>query len=124
MTTWAVVLAVAMALEGEAGVLGAPGMYLVADSMLARLESPEHPDEWEGVLDAYYASAPPSSSALAIAARAVTSPWESRGMPYCVSREDAARLGLRVDEWYCQQDTCLGLAREWERETCGLQPPG
>ena len=114
MVGWAVVLAVAMTPEGEAGVLGAPGMYLVADSMLARLESPDHPDNWEGVLEAYYGSAPPSPSALAIAAQAVWAPWRSRGMPFCVSREDAARLGLRVDQWYCQPEGCLGLAREWE----------
>ncbi len=121
MTSWALVLAVAMTLEGEAGVLGAPGMHLVADSMLARMESPEHGDRWEHVLAAYYGSAPPSAPALAIAYRAVTRPWPSRGMPYAVSREDAERLGLRVDQWYClsqigasgEGEWCLGLAREW-----------
>jgi hypothetical protein len=115
MTPWALVLAVAMTLEGEAGVLGAPGMHLVADSMLARIESPQHPDQWEDVLAAYYGSAPPSSSALAVAYAAVTRPWPSRGMPYAVSREDAERLGLRVDEWHCRDGQCIGLAREWER---------
>ncbi len=115
MTPWALVLAVAMTLEGEAGVMGAPGMHLVADSMLARIESTEHPDQWEDVLAAYYGSAPPSASAVAIAYAAVTRPWPSRGMPYAVSREDAARLGLRVDEWHCRGEWCLGLAREWER---------
>ena len=115
MTAWAVVLAVAMTLEGEAGVMGTPGMYLVADSMLARVESPEHPDAWQDVLTAYYGSAPPSELALAIAYTAVTRPWPSRGMPYAVSREDALRLGLRVDEWHCRDGRCLGLARQWVR---------
>ena len=129
MTPWALVLAVAMTLEGEAGVMGAPGMHLVADSMLARIESTASdssgfadPDRWEDVLAAYYGSAPPSASALAIAYAAVTRPWPSRGMPYAVSREDVARLGLRVDEWHCvsqiegsgEGEWCLGLAREWE----------
>ncbi len=122
MTTWALVLTVAMTLEGEAGVLGAPGMVLVADSMLARLESPDHPDTWGEVLEAYYGSAPPGPAALAIAARAVTSPWESKGMPYCLSAADVQRLGLKVDEWHCRPEGCLGLARKWERESDELQP--
>ena len=113
MTTWALVLAVAMALEGEAGVMGAPGMYLVADSMLARVESPDHPDAWSDVLAGYYASAPPSADALVLAYAAVTMPWPSLGMPYCVSAADVARLGLRVDRWHCDAGYCLGLAREW-----------
>lgn len=116
MTAWAVVLAVAMALEGEAGVLGAPGMHMVVDSMLARLESPEHPDQWDGVLAAYYGSAPPSSEALSLAYAAVTVPWPSKGMPYAVSREDALRLGLRVDVWHCRGGYCVGLARQWAGE--------
>ena len=116
MTTCAFVLAVAMTLEGEAGALGAPGMHMVADSMLARLESPEHPDAWKDVLTAYYASAPPSELALAIAYAAVTRPWPSRGMPYAVSREDVERLGLRVDVWHCRGGYCVGLARQWAGE--------
>ena len=92
--------------------MGAPGMYVVADSMLARQEPGA---AWPDVLTAYYGSAPPSAEALAIAYAAVTVPWPSAGMPYCMSAEDVARLGLQVDRWYCNDGNCLGLSHEWVR---------
>lgn len=112
MSVWALVLAVAMALQGEAGAMGADGMYVVADSMLARHEAGA---AWPDVLPAYYGSAEPTSTALALAYAAVTAPWPSAGMPYCLSETDVARLGLRVDRWHCNSGGCLGLAREWVR---------
>lgn len=113
---WALILTVAMTLEGEAGVLGEPGMYAVADTMLCRLESPAYPDDWPAVLNAYYGTAPPSEQAIAIATEAVMAPWPSQGYPYALSREDVRRLGVQVDEWVCDGRWCIGLASEWIAE--------
>jgi hypothetical protein len=110
VTPLALILAVAMTLSGEARNIGPAGYRAVADSILARREAGA---SWSETLSAYYAHGEPDADAMAVAAMAVLHPWHSMGMPYAVSRQDAARYGIVVDRWVCRGDWCVGLAREW-----------
>jgi hypothetical protein len=104
------VLMIAARLQGEAGVIGTPGYYAVGESMLARREAGQ---EWATVLSAYYGIDEPTSETIAIATRMVQAPWKSRGMMFCVNENDAARLGIDIQRWVCNNGYCVGLAKTW-----------
>lgn len=80
--------------QGEAEVLGFPGMYLVAYTMLCRLADPRFPDDVTEMLRAYYAPTPEPVSIAAI--RAVIAAMQERDLPplyYALSRQDLDKLG-------------------------------
>lgn len=108
------VLAVAAALQGEAGVLGPEGMTAVADTMLARLSSPAFPNTWEGVLEGYYAREEPGSEAIAIAYAAVIHAWVPDGYVYAYSGEDCLKRNWREGDRVIRGSGHeLHLARSW-----------
>lgn len=114
MRNMVLVLAVAAALQGEAGVLGSEGMTAVADTMLARLSSPAFPDTWDGVLEAYYAREEPGPEAIAIAYAAVMHTWDPDEYVYAYSAADRANRNWREGDHVIRgHGTELHLARTW-----------
>ena len=89
-----IIYEIAARLEGEAGTIGLPGYVMVADTMLARLNSKEFPNTWSGVLRAYYGYAKPSRLALLVARVAVEAPWLPYGFTFVYSASDRRQLDL------------------------------
>ncbi|NPV08363.1 MAG: hypothetical protein HPY83_10445 [Anaerolineae bacterium] len=114
MRNMVLVLAVAAVLQGEAGVLGPDGMTAVADTMLARLDSPDFPDTWEGVLRGYYAYEEPGPEAIAIAYAAVMHTWDHDDYVYAYSAADIrSRRWREGDQVIRGRGAELHLARSW-----------
>jgi len=114
MKQWFLIILLAITLQGEAGILGTKGMYQVADTILARLASPDYPNTLENVLEVYYARAEPSEEAIGLAACAILSPWTPGPFFYAYGDGDVSRFGWRQgDEVLCGHGFCLHLAREW-----------
>jgi len=114
MSGLVLVLAVATVLQGEAGPLGPDAMTAVADTMIARKVSPDFPNSWPEVLEAYYARADPSPEAIAIAYRAVTTPWTPGRYFFAYSAEDRARRGWRRGDRVIEGHRLqLHLAASW-----------
>lgn len=112
MTLAELVVAIAVVLSGEAGPMGQEGELLVARSIVSWTQEGETLEE---ALTHFYARGEPSLSALGIAYAVVQGGVEGDGLKYCVSRRDALRLGLVVEEWTCVDGWCLGRSREWVR---------
>ena len=78
---------------GEADVVGAEGVYLVACTIVNRLRSPHYPETLDGVLRAYFApDETPTAEYVALAEKAL-----SGGCPpvvYAFSVQDTAKLGF------------------------------
>jgi len=82
--TPAMVWRIACVLQGEAGVLGAKGMWYVGDTMLSRRA---RGDSWEEVLSAYYGyEEPPGETAMQVADKMLYDPWEPSGRVFAYER--------------------------------------
>lgn len=79
--------------SGEADVVGAEGVYLVACTIVNRLRSPHYPETLDGVLRAYFApDETPTAEYVSLAEKAL-----SGGCPpvvYAFSVQDTAKLGF------------------------------
>jgi len=118
MTGMVLVLAVAAVLQGEAGGIGPSGMEAVADTMLARRQSPQYGGTWEEVLEAYYATDEPGADAIAIAYAAVMYPWTPQKYVYAYSDEDRRTRHWRVgDKTIDSPSGRLHLSEEWPGES-------
>ncbi len=117
--TPALVWRIACTLEGEAGVLGAKGMWYVGDTMLSRHA---RGDSWEEVLAVYYGyQEPPGETAMRLAERMVADPWAPSGRIYAYSEQDRAKMGWRRgDLVYGKGDWILHFTHDWPGE---LQKP-
>lgn len=91
----ALVLAAAVTISGECGPLGKGCEQAVAATMANRLASPLYPDDLDGVLRAYYGSAPVTPEALGWAMLLVARPRSlADGRYYYVySDADCACMG-------------------------------
>jgi len=103
---------IACVLEGEAGVLGAKGMWYVGDTMLSRLEDGQ---TWDEVLVAYHGyQAPPSEVAMRLAERMLSDPWKPSGRRFAYSEEDRIRMGWRPGSVaYGRDGWMLHFSRDW-----------
>lgn len=114
MTGMVLVLAVAAVLQGEAGSIGPSGMEAVADTMLARMASPEFHNTWEEVLEAYYAEDEPEADAIAIAYAAVMYSWKPGEYVFAYSDADRRRQGWRAGDVTIPGPVGdLHLSKEW-----------
>lgn len=79
--------------SGEADVVGAEGVYLVACTIVNRLRSPRYPNDLDGVLRAYFAPDDrPSPHYIELAEQALAG-----GCPpvfYAFSKQDTQKLGF------------------------------
>lgn len=97
----ALVLVVASVLSGECGPVGNGCEHLVATTMANRLADDRWPDNLDGVLEAYYGSAPATPTSLRWAMQLVAHPQSlvvRGGYCYAYSDADRARMGWREGE--------------------------
>lgn len=92
--------------------MGYDGEYLVALSVATWLEEGY---SLEDISSSFYARASPTTSSLSLAYLVTNGMLVGDGKKYCVSKEDAYRLNLQVDEWSCIDQFCLGRSVQWVR---------
>ncbi len=94
------ILKIAARAAGEAQVLGWPGVYMVALTILDRLSSMDFPDDLDEVLKAYYAPdvEPVRRWHIEAVLAAVRDAGDIEPLYYALSREDIQRLGVAREQ--------------------------
>ncbi|GIV81810.1 MAG: hypothetical protein KatS3mg051_1164 [Anaerolineae bacterium] len=115
------IMKIAARAAGEAQVLGWPGVYMVAATILDRLASMDFPDDLDEVLKAYCApdASPVQRWHIEAVLAAVRDAGDIEPLYYALSREDIQRLGVpreRADYVLERGRWGLYLFREWPVE--------
>jgi len=106
------IVLIACVIQGEAGGLGNPAMFMVADTMAYRYETTQN---WDDVLKYYYGYNPePSEFATTLATHLVNKPWKSVFQcPFAYSDSDRYTQGWSEGDYTYKT---LHLKQDWPGE--------
>jgi len=96
---------IACRLQGETGPLGTMAMQEVARTMVARTDPAGMNQDWDAILEAYYACQLPSEEAVGIAIDTYMGKIEPGPYLFIYSREDRLRLGYCLGEKVIRDST-------------------